>query len=211
MNSGVGPRLANREIVVYAVYLLGGDTQRIHTEDVALKCFELFPDSFSWIKYPTYPDKDIVRVALTDARKERYGGLVEGRSGQNKGLSARTRRKPVSDGWILTAKGIEWVKANLDRFKEYRMLGQTKEHRQKVLRKLKRIKESKIYSTFLDSPKQFEPAIGEMADLFRCRVDAEEEVWRQRFDTARRQARTAEQERVLEFIDLCEEAYMNQG
>jgi len=70
---------ANRELVVYCLYVVGGATERVHTEDLALKCWELFPDSFSWTKYPNYPDKDIVRVALTDARKEKYGALVSGR------------------------------------------------------------------------------------------------------------------------------------
>ena len=37
----------NRQLVVYALYLLGGDTERVHTEDIALRCFELFPASFS--------------------------------------------------------------------------------------------------------------------------------------------------------------------
>ena len=97
--------LPNRELVVYALFLLGGDTNRVHTEDVALKCFELCPQSFSWVKHAEYPDKDIVRVALTDARKEHYGALVEGRAGQRHGLTAKTKRGPVPDGWILTATG----------------------------------------------------------------------------------------------------------
>jgi len=74
-----GPARANRELVVYGLYVAGGATERVHTEDLALKCWELFPDSFSWTKFAQYPDKDIVRVALTDARKEKYGALVNGR------------------------------------------------------------------------------------------------------------------------------------
>jgi hypothetical protein len=71
----------NRDLVVYALGILGGEFQRVHTEDIALKCHELFPDVFSWTRYPEIPDKDIARVALTDARKVKYGRLVEGRAG----------------------------------------------------------------------------------------------------------------------------------
>ena len=45
----------NRELVVFGLSLLGGSTDRVHTEDIAVKCHEMFPDSFSWTKYPQYP------------------------------------------------------------------------------------------------------------------------------------------------------------
>jgi hypothetical protein len=48
------PVRANRELVVYCLYVAGGATERVHTEDLALKCWELFPDSFSWTKYPQH-------------------------------------------------------------------------------------------------------------------------------------------------------------
>ncbi len=56
----------NSELVVYALYLLGGESHPVHTEDVALKCFELFPDSFSWVKLE--PKK---RRSLSNARFRR--------------------------------------------------------------------------------------------------------------------------------------------
>jgi len=32
-----GPARANRELVVYGLYVAGGATERVHTEDLALK------------------------------------------------------------------------------------------------------------------------------------------------------------------------------
>src|SRR2546427_7389250 len=107
--------LPNRELVIYVLSLLGGESKRLHTEDITVKCHELFPGSFSWTKYPNYPDKDIVRVALTDARKSQHGALVEGRSGQKRGQSAKTNRGPVPDGWMLTRAGVQWVSENKER------------------------------------------------------------------------------------------------
>ena len=95
-----------------------------------MKCFELFPSSFSWVKYPNYPDKDIVRVALTDARKERYGGRVEGRAGTKRGLSSKTNRDPIEDGWILTSRGREWIRVNLKNLERITGTIGSKEHRQ---------------------------------------------------------------------------------
>ncbi len=98
--------LTNRDMVVYALYSLGGATKRFHTEDIALKCFEVWPSAFSWTKYPEYPDKDIVRVALTDARKEKFGFLVDGRTGQTRGQANRTKRRRTGDGLTWA---VEWI------------------------------------------------------------------------------------------------------
>lgn len=52
MNPPNTENLSNIDIVVYALYVLGGWRERIHTEDIALKCFEIAPSRFSWVKYP---------------------------------------------------------------------------------------------------------------------------------------------------------------
>ena len=98
----------NREMAIYALYLLGGATSKYHTEDIAFKCFELWPTVFSWTKYPQYPDKEVVRSGLTDARKEKYGALVDGRAGQTRGQSNITGRKPTSDGWTKPVPRLAW-------------------------------------------------------------------------------------------------------
>lgn len=200
----------NRELVVYALYLLGGDSKPIHTEDVALKCFEISPASFSWTKHPTYPDKDIVRVALTDARKESHGALVEGRAGQKRGLPAKTQRLPIEDGWMLTTAGIRWIKSELVVLERTAGSGIAKAHRQKLLKHLKRIRDHMLFQHYLDNRNGFTPGIGDIADLLRCRVDAESDVWQKRFDTAQHQATAAGQDDVSDFIAKCREAYIRQ-
>ena len=198
----------NRELVVWTLHLLGGAVSRVHTEDIARKAHELFPDSFSWTKYPDLPDKDVVRVALTDARKPKYGAHIEGRSGQHRGQSSKTKRDPQRDGWILTAAGVEWILSNQKRLEGLgRSAGRPKEHRQKVLRQLGRIHTHPLFSDFVVDPTGFSPDIGGLAALLRCRVDAPREVWIERLEGVRRVARVSEQEDVLRFADACEEAY----
>ncbi|MBN2272354.1 MAG: hypothetical protein JXN61_17210 [Sedimentisphaerales bacterium] len=193
--------IPNRHLAVYGLFVLGGDTKYVHTEDTALKCFELFQHSFSWVKHPEYPDKDIVRIALCDARKDKYGGLVEGRAG---------RGPSVHDGWRLTAAGVEWIKNHKEQIEGFAASGIMKEHRQKVLRDLKRVKYHRLYGEYLDSGDSFSPQIGDIAELMRCRVDAEEEIWEQRFQAIERKAETSEQKEVGEFIALCRKAYLRQ-
>ena len=88
----------NWETAVYALYLLGGATKSVHTEDVALKCFELAPGSFSWIKHAHLPDKEVTRSSLVDARKDKYGRLVTGRAGRHKGQYRDRGIPPEADG-----------------------------------------------------------------------------------------------------------------
>lgn len=200
----------NRQLVVYALFLLGGDSTPISTEDIALKCFDLFPSSFSWVKYPQFPDKDIVRVALTDARKDEYGAHVEGRTGQKRGLSAKTRRNPAEDGWSLTPEGIRWIQHNRSHLDRIAGAGEVKSHRQKLLKQLKRTRDHPLYGDYQRAPSAFAPPIGHIADLLRCRVDAESEVWEERFEKIRRQATAASQEDICDFIEKCRQAYLRQ-
>jgi len=50
MTSTRAKALSNHEIVTLAVYLPGGDSKRIDTEDVAVKSNELAPGRFTWRK-----------------------------------------------------------------------------------------------------------------------------------------------------------------
>lgn len=198
-----GPVRANRELVVYGLYVAGGATERIHTEDLALKCWELFPDSFSWTKYAQYPDKDIVRVALTDARKDKYGALVSGRvEGHAAGAS---HSEP--EGWLLTEKGLAWIKENLSLFGDDAANRERKAHRQLLLRRVKELKTSDLYRRFVQSSAAFSPSIGELAAFLRCRVDANEAVWERRLADIRRLGIDAAEDAIGQFAAACSDAY----
>jgi hypothetical protein len=89
--------LANHEIVTLAVFLLGGDTQRVDTEDIAVKANTLARGRFTWRKYPEQINIDAVRKRLWDAAKPEKGGYLQG-----------TER----EGWVLTPAGLRFAKTN---------------------------------------------------------------------------------------------------
>ena len=60
-------------LVVLALYELGGEGD---LEAIAVKAHEMFPSLFCWRLYPQYPDKDTVRVHLSEAKKPSAGRLV---------------------------------------------------------------------------------------------------------------------------------------
>ncbi len=197
----------NRELVVYVLGLLGGGYRSVHTEDIAVKAHKLYPDTFSWTNYPNLPDKDVVRVALTDSRKEKYGALVYGRSGQSSTRPSSSKPKRAPDGWGLTEAGIHWFNREstfLATHSDKRML---RDHRQAVLRRMRRVLEHSVFDMYMTEPVQFAPSLGDIASLLRCRVDAPEEVWNSRFLNLERDATASDRNELTDFIKKCREAY----
>lgn len=90
--------LPNHELVTLVVYLLGGASKRVDTEDVAVKANELAPGRFAWKRHPDQINLEIIRVYLSDAKKQTKGGYLLG-----SGL----------EGWCLTPKGLEFARQNI--------------------------------------------------------------------------------------------------
>lgn len=92
--------LSNMEVVVLAVYVLGGDQTAVDTEDAAMRANELAPGRFAWRKYPDQVSLEHVRVFLSDAKKPKYGSLLAGDG---------------TKGWRLTPTGLTWASRNSHR------------------------------------------------------------------------------------------------
>lgn len=97
MNEKPQHNLRNHEVVTLAVYLLGGDSKAIDTEDVAIKANELAPGRFTWTKYPDQINIEIIRAFLSDAKKPKHGTLMTGTG---------------TTGWLLTEAGLKFAVEN---------------------------------------------------------------------------------------------------
>ena len=86
---------SNHEIVTLAVYLLGGDSRYVDTEDVAVKANEIAPGRFTWRKYPDQISEDAVSKRLWDATRPDKGAYLLG-----------SEKK----GWLLTRRGLEFAR-----------------------------------------------------------------------------------------------------
>jgi hypothetical protein len=91
-------KFSNHELVTLAVYLLGGESKFIDTEDIAIRANDLAPGRFTWRKYPQQINIENVRTFLSDAKKLKNGGLVNG-SG--------------TKGWMLSETGLEFARSRL--------------------------------------------------------------------------------------------------
>ena len=90
--------LSNHQIVVIAAYLAGADSQRVDTEDIAVKANEIAPGRFAWRKYPQQINIDTVRKRLWDASKPEKGGYLIGSE---------------KEGWLLTEAGLAFARENV--------------------------------------------------------------------------------------------------
>jgi len=87
--------MSNIEIVTLAVYLLGGASKSVDTEDIAVKVNELAPGRFTWRKYPEQINIDNVRKRLSDAKDPKKGGYLVG---------------SFKHGWQLSIEGLKFCK-----------------------------------------------------------------------------------------------------
>lgn len=201
----------NRDLVVFALAVLGGDSAFVHTEEVAVKCHELSPASFSWTKYPKYPDLEVTRRALIRVRSEEFGCLVEGRAGQGTGLSGMTGQEGTPDGWRLTQAGMAWL-----RLEEARIAAATEskgldDRRQKVLKQLGRVFAHPTWHSFEADQRAFNPSVGLLAELMRVRVDAPVDVWESRFQALEGKADLIDHPVLRAFVKRCRSSYESRG
>jgi hypothetical protein len=187
--------LRSIHIAVYALSLLGGAHQKIHTEEIAEKCLELAPDRFKWERRP-YPDKELVRKALFHASEKRNGSLVTGRAGIE-------QRGKSRDGWQLTPEGAAWLRENESRLATHGAQGAEAIPRREAERFLKKIQAESAYRTFLASGNLEAVSQYMFTDLLGCSPDAPLDTIRLKFERILATARLVNDEEVLRFLDLC--------
>lgn len=91
--------LTRPQAVTLALYTLGAADSAADTEDIAVRVAELAPGMFAWRKYPDLIDKELVRVALSDARLKKHWAVGSHDRG----------------GWMLTPSGQEFARNNVAR------------------------------------------------------------------------------------------------
>jgi len=198
-------KLSDVDVVLYALYLLGGWQERVHTEDIALKSYELTPTKFSWVKYPQYPDSMAVWYALGDAKKDRYGALVVGGSERKKGSG-----KDKFGGWRLSEKGVIWIKDNINRIELSLKGNVSPENRLLVDRRIKALMNSKAFNNYLVKGEKAIISHAEFAESLTCTVNTKPEVLYERLEQLYSSANILNQYEVKQYIDFCRNRFTKQ-
>jgi hypothetical protein len=191
--------LKSMHIAVYALSLLGGIQQKVHTEDIAQKCLEIAPDRFKWERY-NYPDKELVRKALFHASEKSNGALVAGRSGIE-------QRGKLRDGWQLTPAGAAWLRQNESELTQATSSNHERVPRREADRFLKKIRSEMAFRIFKDQGNLTDVSQYMFTDLLNCSPDAAVDTIRFKFERLFSNAELVNDKSVIEFLRLCKERF----
>jgi hypothetical protein len=86
--------LSRTDLVVFAVYSLGGDRELVDTEDIAVHTANLGPGRFDWKRHPGQIDMALIRKILCTDKKN--GNCLSG---------------SVKNGWMLTEQGLKFAES----------------------------------------------------------------------------------------------------
>lgn len=187
--------IKSMHIAVYALSLIGGAHRKVHTEDIAVKCFEIAKRRFKWERYD-YPEKELVRKALFHAGEKKNGGLVVGRSGME-------QRGKSRDGWQLTPAGADWLSKNEATLQ--RALAQTSAviPKHESVRFLKKMRSERAFQIFLATRSLTDVSQYMFTDLLNCSPDASPDTIRIKFDRILSQAKLVRDKDALDFLAAC--------
>lgn len=179
-------KIANWEIFVWALYQIGGSSQFVDIEDVALECFRIAPARFSW-RTKDLPDYKKCTKALQEAEKKHPQILVK-----------------TSDSFArqLTAEGQRWIETNSKRLSRILQRGvPVPEPKQRpTSRMMTEIERSEPFILWIETgviPQEK----WRMADVLRCSPDSNPSIWTNRLESARSVAYSAEKKSILQFLD----------
>jgi len=198
------PELSNVDVVLYALFKLGGDERKIHTEEIAYEAHSLAKERFAWrlsrFRDMGFPDKEPVRRALMDAAKEKYGHLAEGRAD----VHAKGKE---TDGWALTPEGVTWIRENEKRITS--TLGTTRAGMPFVdaLRSKVRMHEQPLFRRFLEKEKLEGQNLYNFTDMLNTSPGAPKEEIALRFRRLHSTAQLVADQQIISFLDACAQAF----
>ncbi|MGB9379497.1 hypothetical protein [Candidatus Binatus sp.] len=115
-----------KEIVLWGLGMCGGSKGFVDTETVGVFLFERHPGIFGLRNHPEYPDIDVARVQLADAKREkgpddpiRVIQDSDERRRRARELGDEKRVLSRDPMWMLNADGIRWYEENREEIHEY--------------------------------------------------------------------------------------------
>lgn len=187
--------MSNKDIVLFALFELGGAKEPIHTEDIANKIFSypIGKKIYRWEKYE-YPDKE--RVARELRRLKNWQGISYVKGHVNIGA-----QKNRIDGWALTAAGVERVKILEDRLGKLVQVSQNTNLIYATEDIRRQLKESKCFILYKKDPLLSRAKDHDFTDMLYCLPDAPYEKIQSEFDKLLASARAVEASDIVEFLE----------
>lgn len=195
--------LTNIDIVLYALFRLSGYKHKVHTEEITYEAYKLAKDRFGW-RLPRFreldlPDKEPVRISLMDAAKEKYGSLVEGRSG------VESTGKEV-DGWTFTPHGARWMRDQLNRIESTLRTDQPKLSKKDSDRFIRQMKSEALFKSFTQNSLTKESRYL-FTEMLNASPDAPKSIIVKKFKRLQSTAELVGDAEIINFLNACIKAF----
>ncbi|MBI3398338.1 MAG: hypothetical protein HY026_03780, partial [Deltaproteobacteria bacterium] len=143
-----------------------------------------------------FPDKTIIRYALGDAKKKKYGKLVTGSSGGD-------INRPELEGWRFTPEGAEWIKKNESRILKALKLEAPDMPKLEAERFIRQLKNDPSFIFFTKNGNLDEVSFYMFTDLLACVPDAPKEIIKQKFERLLTTANLVNDKEITEILEAC--------
>jgi hypothetical protein len=183
------------ELVTYCVFLVLQEKKEATFESVVAKCFELFPQKYSLIGYPQWPDSARVNKAWLRCRTDcKY---ISG---------------SVKNGFSITSKGleiIEGVQKKLNRpFQEQDAL-RTKKGiaRSREEQFINELEKSDVFKRYIVKRENTEISHFELCDVLYCTLESSAKSLNNNLDMLKEFATKLNKKDILSFLLLAEKRF----
>lgn len=195
--------LTNIDIVLYALFRLAGHKHKVHTEEIAFEAYTLAKDRFGWrlpkFRRLDFPDKEPVRISPMDAAKEKYGSLVEGRSG------TEATGKEV-DGWAFTPAGARSMRDQVSRIESNLGADQPKLSKKDSDRFIRQMKSEALFKSFTQNTLAKESRYS-FTEMLNASPDAPKNIIVKKFKRLQSTAELVGDAEIINFLNACAMAF----
>jgi hypothetical protein len=194
--------ITNKDLVLFALYELGGAQKLVHTEDVAVQVFRypLGKQWYQWERYAEYPDKERVARELRRLKNAKGTAFVKG----HVNIGAKKDRL---DGWMLTAAGVDRIRA----IEKQIMAGLGKEEvthcKYKLDKLIRRITTTSCYQIYLKDPTLSEAKDHDFTDMLYCLPDASSQRVQDAYDKFLANAKDIGATDLIKFLEVARERF----
>ncbi len=183
------------ELVTYSIFSLQEDGEEATFEKIVAKCFELFPEKFSLIGYPQWPDS--TRVTKSWLRCRTDFKYIKG---------------TVKTGFKLTTKGlvvVERVQKKLRRPVSEKMIVAQKKasERSKEEQFIKQLEKSEIFNKYLLEGENIEISHFEFCDMLYCTMESSAKILKENLEKLKDYSQILNRDRVIDFLQFIENKF----
>ena len=182
----------NLDVILWAIYDLGGDENFVDIEDIFLKAFEIAPLRLSWRTRKELPDMKKCYKALNDTERQQPDLILK---------QGPERRR-------LTAEGQQWIEKNFDRLADA-LGGDRRVHAPRIRlpsRLVSQALRSDVYKLWEENEIITDDK-WRVAEMLRCLPDSTQKVFRERLESLRSAAYSSGRLEALKFFDAVAERH----